>query len=112
MKATELRIGNLINRNGIIITVSWGTLKAICENIDVGNPIPVTEEWLQKFEWIKTGGILNTHTDKNYQYVLEYDNEWNFINANEMTFLKTIKFVHEFQNLYFALTGYELTLQI
>jgi len=74
------------------------------ENIE---PIPLTEEWLLKFGFeIKQGrfgneywGKINLYTSSDKKIVFCFDG-----------YLKGIKYVHQLQNLYFALTGNELTL--
>lgn len=76
-------------------------------------PIELTEEWLLKF-----GFIPNKYKDEyticpygKNTYVLDKEytdkGEWDF--CYEEAYLVTIKYVHQLQNLYFALTGEELT---
>lgn len=100
MKANELRIGNLIFEEetqevGQVNTVILGI-------IDEGlshtyKPIPLTEEWLERFNWNPPkdiGVAFSTNTHEIY-----------FVAGN---YYKTIEYVHQLQNLYFALTGEEL----
>lgn len=113
MEAKELRIGNLVlspydNAN---IEVN-GTDIFMLENKHHREvkfqPIPLTEEWLLKFgfkrfPWgLVKGNILFKDNLKNpcEELILEIGNG----------FRVTIKYVHQLQNLYFALTGKELTL--
>ena len=115
MKANELRIGNLINRGGQQVTVGWGTLKAAYEQLHIGEPIPLTEEWLIRFgfevsEIKREFGhktIAWTHTGK-YALTVYFKNgilSVRFWQGNEK------RYVHQLQNLYFALTGEELTIK-
>lgn len=110
MKENELRVGNYVNlphgdcqilyflKVGVHLTDgNGGTFHSL-------KPIPLTEEWLVKF------GLNN------------YPNRKNFYNLGEYSILLTtettlfyigrniikIKYVHQLQNLYFALTGEEL----
>jgi len=71
-------------------------------------PIPLTEEWCIKFGFQKDlentiYKNINKHCflcyDNNIVLLLEEENNW---------CIRKIKYVHELQNLYFALTGEEL----
>ena len=73
-------------------------------------PIPITEEWLLKFGFFK----------HNNAYVLEKPNEnimnfkfsiWSDFTYNSSEFPVELKYVHQLQNLYFALTGTHLKLK-
>lgn len=115
MKSTELRIGNWVNdESGLhqveVYDMSGFKLK----------PIPLTEEWLKKFGFKKTGkkdikkfyGIGWLYTRSAYQIFIDFcdcavSEETNdtaiFIEAD-------IEYVHQLQNLYQALTNQELTI--
>lgn len=105
MKPTELRIGNLVQTNfkkeKEITDIKLIDFK---ENFfRLYDPIQLTEEWLLKFGFEKTengyfvkdGIILYPIRDLYFRGNL-------FIKAD-------IKYVHQIQNLYFALIGEELT---
>lgn len=109
MKSTELRIGNKIHQFGIEIFVTGGTLEKLAEIEADGKicidltPIPLTEEWLVEFGYIKSGnlrftakGIIDLYAYKN--------NVTCSVNDVEIR----LKYVHQLQNLFFALTGTEL----
>jgi hypothetical protein len=73
-------------------------------------PIPLTEEWLLKFgfEWkglISKGRYLTIFTPCGKALVFK-DNYFIFAGVTIET---QIQYVHQLQNLYFALTGEELT---
>jgi len=94
---TELRIGNWVKtiEGEIQIQNGW--------EIDEGNethPIPLTEEWLERFNW-------NPPKDIGVSFSLTTD-EIHFVAGN---YYKKIEYVHQLQNLYFALTGEELTVK-
>lgn len=115
MKVEELRIGNLISVDGSFVVVTgiirggvyFGEHGYIANIIDWLKPIPLTEEWLLKFRfkfWDKTG-MFNYHIHFRIGFVI-FDGEWWLcIDGNRLTI---IKYVHQLQNLYFALTGEEL----
>lgn len=109
MKANEFRIGNLIYLElGVpsldIHTIVPYDLMVIERTGDKAIPIPLTEEWLKKFGF----------------YMIYYDKEKEInYKLNDFTLEQTdggfiyqkviIKYIHQLQNLYFALTGEELT---
>ena len=106
MKAQELRIGNWI-LNGI--NEEFQTNGETINNFDAGQallgafkPIPLTEEWLVKLGFEDDILYIGNHTFRMNTYgVIFYFN----------TPLLYIKYVHQFQNLVFALTGEELIIK-
>jgi len=136
IKANELRIGNcVLDRGNKILTIDrFIGNKIECdikgmpdksengipiyyhpftEEINYLNPIPLTEEWLEKFgidftsgeEWyyltftIKDLLFETSSSIKGFTYNLCCDNQINF------------QYVHQLQNLYFCLCGEELTIK-
>jgi hypothetical protein len=124
MKANELRIGNLLNyqtAEGDILTatIDWQDLKWLSEDEQgfnlVHNPILLTEDWLLKF------GFKLVFAGQGDGFIYECGqlcNAMNIYSRNRNVFLYStfnsceinIKYVHQLQNLYFALTGEELSL--
>lgn len=130
MKTQDLRIGNWINfpfHNEDVQIIGLPLLQNLKQGIQVKtlgtelceplekqfSPIPLTEEWLVRFGFEKREpdddynywGILNFTVlygrtmDRDFSFFLNgYHNDCN------------IQYVHQLQNLYFALTGEELTL--
>lgn len=123
MKANELRIGNLIywditEKEGIIHeVVGIKQDKPLTIPISLGDsmveykPIPLTEEWLVKFGFQE--GVYWMSGNRYIDYRLgnfeiskqSLDEGIYYINAS---FPSSINYVHQLQNLYFALTGNEL----
>lgn len=116
MKSQELRIGNWVNKDlsvddMVTIQVGIGDLLSneVIENL---YPIPLTEEWLAKFGL----GPNIWFCDSSY-YIFkdshfEIHKEWsikvrNVTHTTEIEF-GFFKYVHQLQNLYYALTGEEL----
>ena len=125
LTATELRIGNWVfskETNNIQkitgLTEDIPFIDSITfdyQNYDEIEPIPLTEEWLLKFGFEKDGYNCEKpfffYFEKNgirinnyYGYFLDNPNE----RVGKRLF---IKHVHQLQNLYFALTGEELTIK-
>jgi len=118
MKNTYLRIGNYVYvesekqvakvqsiLNDCIYT-NWGT-----HSIPFCEPIPLTEDWLLRFGWKRygiftnqlyiTNGIITLVSSKDFCIDMEIEGQLLPINH--------IKYIHQLQNLYYALTGAELT---
>ena len=123
MKANELRIGNyLFNENSeakqvvkIGFTRVWiGKINDYWDAVDYGDTssIPLTEEWLLKFGFEEEGESFNLN-DFSIELIGD-DGRWctyffDTYHSVECS-LSLIKYVHQLQNLYFALTGEELIL--
>lgn len=126
MKATELRIGNFVEfENEVfrmhIVSESYPVLDtdlfgAYVVEWDKLYPIPLTEEWLVDFgfidkykscntDWSIYGFTINQQSDE--------DDEGSKIPQEQIFYYQyqyDIKYVHQLQNLYFALTEKELTI--
>ena len=119
MKANELRIGNLILFYKDVIEINYinkthiGYGKGNFAPISFNNfePIPLTEEWLIKLGFEKKQRLyvlsflrveINKYINGKWEYTLLF---------NDIKKIKEIKYVHKLQNLYFELTGEELTIK-
>lgn len=123
MKANELRIGNWIewdddsHEQFQVENITFhefeesGDEKIYFVNgglFDDMLPIPLTTEWLTKFGFEKNNGIWSKQSLQVYQQ-LPLRLFW--YNEDFVVELKSILYVHQLQNLYFALTGEELTIK-
>lgn len=90
------------------------TIEKGCNNYyqSIINGIPITEKWLLSFGFEKLTDTTNGFKSNSYTYtkgvsfIVHLNNELlsvNFWQGNEK------KYVHELQNLFFALTGVELS---
>ena len=126
MKASELRIGNLVAKfDGTVLEVDSidrnGFFASLPKNIvfdnvpilqkDIVNsmlPIPLTEEWLLKFGFEKTENFC-INKEPLLRYAISSLGLICSIGDNDMGFVyNSILYVHQLQNLYFELTGKEL----
>ena len=124
MNIKELRIGNYLQAKGAGYVIplgkkeeyqiSSGTLHEwpSIPN-DMKQPIPLTEQWMEKMgleyvddnaQWlgIELYGTLHLNIDVNNNKAVLSD-------LGEPTVLHKLEYVHQLQNLYYALTGKELT---
>jgi len=119
MKASELRIGNLVKSIGIEYVVSQidgnsnikGVEGGTSFNLDkTAQPIPLTEEWLLKLGAKKlSDNFFEIGYLKFKIHSHQYGIDFHFGNGGEH-YIKP-HYVHSLQNLYFALTGEELTIK-
>ena len=113
MRANELRIGNLVNyliEDNLEDPSKWYQETYIdaedllilskkgCDNYQ---PIPITEEWLLKFHW-------NGYNYLSINSYFKLDKDGRLYYCNDFTGI-ILEYVHQLQNLYFALKGEELT---
>ena len=117
MKVNELRIGNWVetpyNESIQIIMVNKGYVMDYFNemiSLDEINAIPLTEEWLDRFGAEKVNEISEYFDGEDmYSYELYLDGaECLFDRKCNCQPYEHIKYVHQLQNLYFALTGEEL----
>jgi hypothetical protein len=109
MKATELRIGNWVFNKAH----ERKQLTEIYADASVYDPIPLTEEWLLKFGFEK--GNINVPAFEKDNLMVEWLFErwtgrlcYDWQTSIQITELTS---VHQLQNLYFVLTGDELTIE-
>jgi hypothetical protein len=74
-------------------------------------PIPLTEEWLIKFGFTEEyrSKMHSTFYTENLSYYFWYENKRQYASFKGTDIV--CQYVHQLQNLYFALTGEELTLK-
>lgn len=114
MKAAELRIGNWIQSSSnkeYQINLSWyECCKDSTEGRDIQLdtfPIPLTEEWLIKF-----GFELNSNNNwSHWNFGLNFYKDGDFFESDQLPIFIYLQYVHQLQNLYFAITGEELTIK-
>jgi hypothetical protein len=124
IQANELRIGNYVAlKGGDIVPIADGGILAINQKRFECYPIPLTPEILEKcgFDVVhKTNnhyaindpnGIKDSHKISVFPTI---NNQWHIafsdtLNGyNDYTPTTKIQYLHQLQNLYFALTGEEL----
>ena len=131
MRATELRIGNLV----LLKEIAYSTVTGIFHDaiqferldnwsgqciISEVKPIPLTEEWLEKlgFKKEEINYTIPYEDSEGYKYkhsVQLYEDEWIYSNdgsdAGCYTLEADITYIHQLQNIHFALTSEELVLK-
>jgi hypothetical protein len=126
MKSQELRIGNFVQAK-LLIPVLGNTKYLTVSSVEIRDcehykenwsyePIPLTEEWLVRLGFV----YEDLGDDTPYEwYVKDGMQIWNFNNQHWICDMldqnrfnqDDFKHVHQLQNLYFALTGEELTIK-
>jgi hypothetical protein len=121
LQANELRIGNRVeyildegklNREEYywhLNIINAEDILWLSKNYDTNyRPIPLTEKWLLKFGFKKESDSFYRKKESNLIEVLFHDN--GIMVTNQSVSLNHIQYIHQLQNLYFALTGFELTI--
>lgn len=121
MKANELRIGNSIRRMGVVVHIDGRTLFDLAYSESIRKeyePIPLAEEWLIKFGfYFKKCGICGQDQWSGMDFYMNDIITLRGNLKNDSTLILSflydcqIKYVHQLQNLYFALIGEELTIK-
>jgi hypothetical protein len=124
MKANELRIGNWVNEydalGGLFYSqVGWGIIGDLVDGLIPCEPIPLTLEILEKagfdrdYVFEKWGIYLKKHDyDTDRLTFRESEGFICFDGIKYRTLFPHIKYLHQLQNLYFALTGEELDINL
>lgn len=116
MNANELKIGNYLYNDGVLVKIDARSIFDIWDNKGLKNytQVPLTEKWLNDLGF---SVISESSAGKRYGYVIDG------IFSSDLTFIfwKTtkeagkffrcnleLKSIHQVQNLYFALTGEDL----
>lgn len=126
MDARELRIGNYIKKRRFFAKPEYK--ETICDIYDIKAqinngekvllPIPLTEEWLVKLGFEKSGYVpvwmskrlINNEIDR-IDILINEKKQMYFVPSVLVKWSVELKYVHQLQNLYFALTGEELTIK-
>ena len=136
IKASELRIGNWVQPFITILNrvtdhkpfQVTGLYIRQCEAVGGENhnahPVPLTPEWLSKMGFFEQNPQqINPFERHDPIYSIGEDNDWSvkFVHCSyggtiedyivfyqSFDSIRTIRYVHELQNLYFAITGEEL----
>lgn len=113
IKPEELRIGNLFqDSKGTIHKVSSTTFRAVELNALDIHHIPLTEELLKKLGLFCYGKKRNWYDDENHKFSISTSGNWALYLNNEWITIGKVDYIHQLQNLYFALTGMELTIKL
>jgi hypothetical protein len=112
MKASELRIGNYVQLEGLKKPIQVSIIDTTETSTNTkAKPIPLTEEWLLKLGCIEV--YENAFQDVDSTFIVEFkENKFIVYLICPMPWieLENIKYVHQLQNFFFALTGEELTI--
>jgi len=126
IQANELRIGNYLHyrdKESFLEVVSLGSrfetinergLLYGSDDIEEYNPIPLTEEILLKcgFEKTKYNFYIKRYNSKHY-LLTNFNKGYTEMCVNKICGGQAVtKYLHQLQNLYFALTGEELEIKL
>lgn len=123
IQANELRIGNLVRVENEVLNVNFLNENDIGLEGDISrsglyhrsfvSSLEITEEWLLKFGFARRSDNHYSISQKNISFIWSPE-LWLYCIDNNSGYsipLDHIRYVHQLQNLYFALTGEELKLK-
>ncbi len=127
MEARELRIGNYVlvkERDDFSFQVNEDSISNFAKGTLEIRAIPLTEEWLVRFGFEKSDINIDEDQEESCFYTKEFNqhgmkrefivndiyNSAHFTLA-DIDLTVEIEYIHQLQNLYFALTGQELILK-
>ncbi len=114
MNERDLKIGNQLMLNDTIITFDashWYQIGECTLFLEDFTPIPLTEEWLIKMGFYKDEDIsYRYYFDFGWAVILAYDLDDNYVRIGDSWDFAKVKYVHQMQNLIYALTNEELTI--
>jgi len=118
MKANELRIGNYLQIDSLtdgsktIVDIDLFHLNEIGSIKYQYKPIPLTEEWLIKFGFFeKYKSCCNRWNILSFTLLDNEDRNGDLQGVFIYDYKLEVSYVHQLQNLYFALTNEELTIK-
>lgn len=101
----ELRIGNMIEKTGNPVEVDIKVLQDIDQDPEAFSGLKIDEEWLKKYD-------IPLEENKDYEYWFDAKGSWLVEvvqdTCTENNYIAQCFYVHQLQNIYFALTGEEL----
>jgi hypothetical protein len=123
MRVLELRIGNMLESDGVIVTIDGRSIFDIWtdEHLKIPTkykPIAITSGWLERFGFHRSD-LINKSPSFFFTYVggselhVNPENGVVWIERGDNIFNNPalIEHVHQLQNLYFALTAQDLTIK-
>ena len=115
MKATELRVGNLVkakHTNGnpnkwVVIQIKPEHIVTCSDKPKWFKPIPLTEEWLIKFRF----SYMVDYTIQINGFTICFEKQGKHLFCFLESIGLEIYYVHQLQSLYFSLTNQELKIE-
>lgn len=112
MKASELRVGNWVNNNEEDYQITSATIAQVERGDSAAIPIKITEEWLIRlgFEKVYKSPMHSTYWIEAAEFAFSYY-FW-YEKGNQYADFKGVQinceYLHQLQNLYYAINGREL----
>lgn len=124
MKQSDLRVGNLVKYDGLVWAVNafnWSKIyldeiktrnRCWVDHVDFIEPIVITPEWFEQAGFSNSDGVwwVQYHMENWGMQLIYFNNECIVRHGfmGDFTEITNLKYIHQLQNLYFALTGKEL----
>lgn len=124
MQANELRVGNWVLYKGKYVQVNANTILAIANGSDHYKPIELSPEILEECGFVERKSIIGDTRVLSIDYVdyrlgntvatviksgTEIEFAPDFGTIEDRSYITTVHYLHQLQNLYYSLTNTELT---
>lgn len=111
IQAQDLRIGNWVSNGEVEFQLTSKDIYHLDVYVNrvIAKPIPITPEWLERFGFEKVGTWWQFDIEPNQCSLYSVEGKYVDLFAYSDEVGKTCKYVHQLQNLIFALTGEEIT---
>jgi len=121
MEAKGLMVGNYLKKDGIIVKIDARSIFDMFNDNLKYEPIPLTEDWLVKFGYkrYESDGVVgfeySNPEEKTVWYekgrysIVQWGSNTPFYFSSNLLRVE-LQYVHQLQNLYFAISGKELTI--
>lgn len=121
MDVKELRVGNIVLKNGLVVTVDGRTIFDLYGfeshgiETEIYQPIRINEGWLLRCRKTDKGLLIQDNNYPDGDLYIDFNDQgtqcYLYNCSDGYRFGIEIKYVHQLQNIYFALTGEELTIK-
>jgi hypothetical protein len=111
----ELRVGNLLYNERTVVTIDARSIFDIWDKSEKYEPIPLSQSWLKRFgfeiaENSYFKGVFNIWVNNICIHQDTFDvTVFSLYNYNDTKVY--IQYIHQLQNIFFALRGEEITIQ-
>jgi hypothetical protein len=113
LSANELRVGNWVNNNEENYQITSATIAQLERGDSTAIPINISEYWLSLLGFYQDeDSSFRWYKEWDGNVIITYDLDDNCVKVSDTWEFPKRRFVHELQNLYYALTMDELSVSV
>lgn len=112
LKENEIRTGLFLLYREEIIQVSLSNISTILNNLREYNPVPLDKDILKALGYTRNADMQKFYNDR-FDYYFIFSGKIGMIQKYNVGSVGVpVRYVHELQNIYYFLTGEELTMKL